>query len=118
MKEGHKEQLMMCNSSINNVIIAKVFSNYDFHSSVTSILKDLDWPTLEERQKASKSTLLSKTAHQQISYNIAKIHYCDMIAHSHLKILLHSTRLFLVRLYFVVHITSHQLWLLLKVGFH
>ena len=27
------------------------FSNYDFNSSVTAMLKDLNWPTLEERQK-------------------------------------------------------------------
>ena len=40
-----------------------VFSNYDFHSSVSSMLKDLNWSTLEERRKASRLTLLSRIVH-------------------------------------------------------
>ena len=42
-----------------------VFSNYDFHSSVSSMLKDLNWSTLEERRKASRLTLLSRIVHHQ-----------------------------------------------------
>ena len=42
-----------------------VFSNYDFHSGVSSMLKDLNWSTLEERRKASRLTLLSRIVHHQ-----------------------------------------------------
>ena len=42
-----------------------VFSNYDFHSSVSSMLKDLNWSTLEERRKASRLTLLSRIVHHK-----------------------------------------------------
>ena len=42
-----------------------VFSDYDFHSSVSSMLKNLNWSTLEERRKASRLTLLSRIVHHQ-----------------------------------------------------
>ena len=42
-----------------------VFSDYDFHSSVSSMLKDLNWSTLEERRKANRLTLLSRIVHHQ-----------------------------------------------------
>ena len=42
-----------------------VFSNYNFHSSVSSMLKDLNWSTLEERQKTSRLTPLSRIVHHQ-----------------------------------------------------
>ena len=52
--------------------------NYDFHSSVSSMLKDLNWSTLEERRKASRLTLLSRIVHHasRASHTNATIFFC------------------------------------------
>jgi len=42
-----------------------VFSNYDYHSSVSNMLADLHWPTpwLEERWGESRLSLLSRISY-------------------------------------------------------
>ena len=42
-----------------------VFSNYDYHSSVSNMLADLNWPTLEGRRRESRLSLLSRIINHQ-----------------------------------------------------
>ena len=35
--------------------------NYDYHSSVTAMIQDLDWPTLQYHQKRARLSLFYKS---------------------------------------------------------
>ena len=42
-----------------------VYSNYDYCSSVWTMLNDLNWPTLEDRRKENRLSLLHRIIHHQ-----------------------------------------------------
>ena len=47
--DPHQKSLIYKIEMIQRRAARRVFSNYDFHSSVSSMLKDPNWSTLEER---------------------------------------------------------------------
>ena len=63
--DPHQKSLIYKIEMIQRRAARWVFSNYDFHSSASSMFKDLNWSTLEERRKASRLSLLSRIVHHQ-----------------------------------------------------
>ena len=46
-----------------------VCKKYSRHENVTSMLQDLDWPLLEQRQAESRVTLYHRIVHKKVDIN-------------------------------------------------